>query len=107
MSSIDGPAMREPATSLDRLRSFSFSRGRGTTEEPQDEPLSLRDVSFDAWVSELGFAEKAIGVASAEGWHEVYGWNDRRQATALEMMGRVEDPPTNPTRCTCRHVVSH
>lgn len=83
MSSIDDPAIRNPG------------RFRG------------RDLSFDAYSSELGFAEKAIGVASAEGWHEVYGWNDHRQATALAMLGRVEPRQINPTRCACHHVIDH
>ena len=107
MSSIDGPAMSAPSTIWSRLRSFVALPGRKAPREPQDTPLSLRDASFDDWVSELGFAEKAIGVASAEGWHEVYGWNDRRQTTALAMLGRVEHPEANPTQCNCRHVPSH
>jgi hypothetical protein len=107
MSRIEGPVVRPPARSQRRLKTLSGPGGRGTTDEVPNEPLALPDVSFDAWVRELGFAEKAIGVASAEGWHEVYGWNDQRQATALRMMGRIEDPQANPTRCACRHVVSH
>ena len=107
MSRIDAPVVRPPAHGWGRFRTFAGPGGRGTTDEVPDKPLPLQDASFDALVSELGFGERAIGVASAEGWHEVYGWNDRKQVTALAMLGRVDRPEANPTHCTCRHVVSH
>ena len=107
MSRIDAPVVRPPAHGWGRFRARSGPGGRGAEDEEPDEPLVLQDVSFDASVIELGFAEKAIGVASAEGWHEVYGWNDGRQATALRRLGRVENPEANPTHCACRHVVGH
>ena len=107
MSRIDAPVVRPHAHGWGRFRTFAGPGGRGTTDEVPDEPLALQDVSFHALVSELGFGERAIGVASAEGWHEVYGWNDHKQATALAMLGRVDHPEANPTHCTCRHVIEH
>lgn len=83
MSSIDDPATHPPGQ------------------------IQGRDLSFTDHSNKLGFTGKAIGVASAEGWHEVYGWNDHRQATALKMLGRVKRPKNNPTHCGCSHVIDH
>ena len=77
-----------------------------TTSSP--EPLvDLGKPSFESLAQRLGFDEKAIGVASAEGWHETYGWNDDRQARVLQMLGHVPAPLRNPTHCACGHVRHH
>ncbi|MEP7091072.1 MAG: hypothetical protein ABI776_13305 [Nocardioidaceae bacterium] len=103
MSSIDEHPMPLPGMFRDL---FLSSPGPMATV-PDDDPVTARSTSFAALVDELGFAERAIGVASAEGWHETYGWNDTRQRTALEMLGRIEQTGPNPTGCHCRHVPSH
>ena len=107
MSRIDAPVVRPPAHGWGRFRTFAGPGGRGTTDEVPDKQGRVTIPPLLRMVSELGFGERAIGVASAEGWHEVYGWNDRKQVTALAMLGRVDRPEANPTHCTCRHVVSH
>jgi hypothetical protein len=49
---------------------------RGPTGEP--------DVStFDRVLRRASFHRSAVGVASAEGWHSVYDWDDRKQHDAL------------------------
>ncbi|MDN5768003.1 MAG: hypothetical protein L0H78_19560, partial [Humibacillus sp.] len=91
MSSIDDPAMQTPGRIRSCFLKFFGAQAGKTAEESQDAPLPGRDLSFDAYSSELGFTKKAIGVASAEGWHEVYGWNDHRHPVRQDWVRQVGD----------------
>jgi hypothetical protein len=118
MSSIDEHTVPLPGILRDLFFS-SPSPGGDDTEDVGDclPPDEFQDEhngspegsprSFESFAIELGFTKKAIAVASAEGWHETYGWNDERQATALQMLGRIDDPKPNPTGCRCAHLTSH
>ncbi len=90
-------------------------------QEPADErPLDLDGKSFSECVEELGFDTPAIGVYSAEGWHERYRWSNVRQNKALKFLGHPgtgkrsepgqdesESPRRNPAACTCERVTDH
>jgi hypothetical protein len=71
-------------------------------------PIPGEEMSFHDLLTELHLNKKAIGVYSAEGWHERYGWDDRAQQRALKKL----DPhggadARNPTACRCQQVRDH
>jgi hypothetical protein len=47
--------------------------------------------NFHQAVSRLGFDQPAVGIQSAEGWHEVYGWSDQHQGDAVESLMLLGD----------------
>jgi hypothetical protein len=47
----------------------------------------------------LKFDTAAVGVYSAEGWHEKYAWNDDKQHEATLRLG--DTGRANPTSCGC------
>ena len=99
-SRIDAPVVRPPARGWGRFRMFAGPGGRRTTDEVPDEPLELQDASFDSLVGELGFGERAIGVASAEGWHEVYGGTTANRRPHWQCW--AESTTLRPTQHTAR-----
>ncbi|HJQ42215.1 MAG TPA: hypothetical protein VJ831_03955 [Jatrophihabitantaceae bacterium] len=44
---------------------------------------------FLAKVTEQGFDSAAVGIVSAEGWHERYAWNDTLQAAAVARLHKL------------------
>lgn len=63
-------------------------------------PLEGHTMSFVELTDEFKFDEPAVGVYSAEGWHERYSWSNSAQKTALTKLSG-EPPTTNPTGCGC------
>lgn len=68
--------------------------------------------NFNAAIQEFGFDTAAVGIQSAEGWHERYSWTDAAQLHAVKaLQGRAM--PINHDRnasgrdpaagCTCTH----
>jgi hypothetical protein len=85
-----------------------------------DQPLNLEGKSFIECVQELGFDTPAIGVYSAEGWHERYRWTNSRQTDALKFLGQPEQDMKrepgrdesdahrwNPAGCPCKRATVH
>ena len=61
-----------------------------TRPEPDVRPLekpALND-SFENVLAQFAFDRPAVGVASAEGWHSLYGWNDAKQRAAVGNLRR-------------------
>jgi hypothetical protein len=79
----------------------------GPDDDPQKTPLSLDGESFEACVEGLGFNTAAVGVFSAEGWHERYGWSEDRQRDAVSTLEGDSSRVANPTSCTCGRVDGH
>jgi hypothetical protein len=67
-------------------------------------PIDGSTLGFHQLVERLELGKRAVGVYSAEGWHERYGWDDERQKDALRLLGATGD---NPTGCACREARSH
>jgi hypothetical protein len=63
-------------------------------------PLRLDGASFDETAHQLGFDMPAVGVYSAEGWHERYGWDRERQEAALSTL-RMETHQERMLGCRC------
>jgi hypothetical protein len=74
---------------------------------PLIEPRLQHQTDYLSLLEPMGFAAKAIGVHSSEGWHEVYGWDEDKQRKAVEALGGTESRAANPTRCTCDQVSEH
>jgi len=75
-------------------------------DSQEEKPLSFKaDVSFEEVAGKLGFDKRAIGVASAEGWHENFSRGRLRQAMAI--LTRFESAQNNPTGCACVRVNDH
>jgi hypothetical protein len=107
MSSIDERSAPLPGILRDLFLSSpgpdaDGDEGGASAEDTSGDPGE--DASFDSLVEQLGFDQKAIGVASAEGWHETFGWNDTRQGTVIAMLGRDGKRGPTPTGCRCAHV---
>lgn len=70
-----------------------------------NDPPGESEVDFCAALDEYGFRSAAVGVRSAEGWHERYTWSDKAQRIAVKNLRRVgtEHASTLPERCrsTC------
>ena len=63
-------------------------------------PHRLAGASFDMAVSNLGFDKPAVGVYSAEGGNERYGWDRDRQRDALSRL-RMESREEDKLACRC------
>jgi hypothetical protein len=48
--------------------------------------------TFAECVTKYRFRTPAVGVQSAEAWHEVYAWDDIRQERAVRSLSRPEWP---------------
>jgi hypothetical protein len=70
-------------------------------------PLTLHEDTFDEVARVLEFDRPAVGVASAEGWHEVYGWSNDLQSTAVQKLSGAGRRRENATRCGCHQVLHH
>ena len=54
----------------------------------------------------MRMSKPAIGVASAEGWHETYAWDAAKQDDAVRKLRGPQGPPRNVTGCTCDQVAN-
>lgn len=74
-------------------------------------PLDGATMAFDRLVKKLGLTKRAVGVYSAEGWHERYGWTNDAQTRAVNLLRDEADstrkPKPNPTGCDCDDVKDH
>ncbi len=75
----------------------------GAAEEPLDGHL----LSFAELISALKMGEKAIGVNSAEGWHEVYGWTNELQAQTLQQLQASTDTAGAAIKLCICHSAAH
>lgn len=58
--------------------------------------------TYDAALEELKFMEPAVGIQSAEGWHEMYTWTDEQQQQAkkdLDALGEILTRPAGFANC--------
>jgi hypothetical protein len=77
-------------------------------DDSRDPKLDAKTKTFSTLSRELRMRAKAVGVNSAEGWHEVYTWSREKQGRALKVLAGAEPGHENPTNCRCeRHVVAH
>jgi hypothetical protein len=57
---------------------------------------------YDKALKILGFTAPAVGIQSAEGWHEIYNWSDRHQDQAereLDALGQILTGPAGVANC--------
>ena len=74
-----------------------------TTDDESGEksPPNHRDA-----LESYGFKTPAIGILSAEGWHERYGWTNEKQEAAVRALQRpVTDLARRPSTCDRGHTV--
>lgn len=77
--------------------------GVGEAERKPCIPKTCTVTDYDRLAEELGFETFAVGVYSAEGWHERYGWHNTAQENAVETLSLRPNDRTrvNPTGCNC------
>ena len=69
-------------------------------------PIDTSTMDYHQLVKALHLSKRAVGVYSAEGWHERYGWDDERQQAALDLL-EAPGSGDNPTGCRCGEVRVH
>jgi hypothetical protein len=108
MTSIDGQAPAQPSLLRDLFGTTTTATEDNEAAERQRahvaELESWNKATFDELAVGLGFDQKSIGVASAEGWHEIYGWDDSKQRECVRRLRGGGRPNPNPTRCACDQV---
>lgn len=86
--------------------------------DESEKPIEGELMSFGDLIEALGLDHPAVGVNSAEGWHERYGWDDDQQRVALKLIrqemttkvrARVSNTShgTDSTECECDAVWVH
>ncbi|MGI8700196.1 MAG: hypothetical protein ACR2JU_03165 [Nocardioidaceae bacterium] len=83
---------------------------RKRARRKRKEPLPSEQTAFAGLVEHLELDERAVGVYSAEGWHERYSWTDDAQRDAVALLRRSVAPSQNrqnPTGCACDDVNDH
>jgi hypothetical protein len=60
---------------------------RGERRPRRKRPLDGKNMTFRELTEELGLKKASLGVYSAEGWHERFGWNDRSERRGRAAQG--------------------
>ena len=64
-------------------------------------PSFVDQYDYRRLVRLMRMSKPAIGVASAEGWHETYAWDAGKQEAAVKKLKGTATPGGNVTGCTC------
>ena len=106
--SIYGESVRRAEASI---WNQTVPRARRDTTVPNRR--SARPLNYLEGVNRHRFHTPAIGISSAEGWHEQYTWTDKRQRTSINDLAMIMAPcPSRSTRagasgvCPCLHSCS-
>jgi hypothetical protein len=77
----------------ERTRIIEESPWDMTRKHPEALPTNYTDALY-----RYGFDRPAVGVSSAEGWHEVYDWSDDKHRDAVASLVRL-GPDVDPDAC--------
>jgi hypothetical protein len=91
----DMTTVDEQATGLRRVR------------QQRKQPIDGDDMTFHELIRKLRLQKMAVGVYSAEGRHERYGWDGAAQEKAVELLSGQRSTAENITDCHCGAVAGH
>jgi hypothetical protein len=87
------------------MTTVASAQARGERRPRRKRPLDGKNMTFRELTEELGLKKASLGVYSAEGWHERFGWNDDAQSAAVALLRA--DGRSNPAGCRCGLVRGH
>ena len=108
---------RQAERLMGRASPWDMTAVERRTDE-SEKPIEGEQMTFRELTEALRLDRPAVGVNSAEGWHERYGWDDDEQRAALELIRqetttrvRANDSNishgTDSTECECDAVWVH
>jgi len=62
--------------------------------------------TYDEALKQYAFDKAAIGIKSAEGWHERYAWHDKHQAAAINALNELAKQPDRTQALRCVNLTS-